>query len=157
MQIECGVPDFTSELGRFWLPYKQQAPAYLNGHRGYACLAVPRPEEETASARLHVAVCFADIEEMDDPRVVEHRQDFDRLMDIVQQVVGEMVEASLLFPGRHSIDIIAEPLTPGGALKPERIDWMSFAIGATWLAHQGKQVFKSFRRWDPETASWLSG
>jgi hypothetical protein len=154
MQIHSGRPEASLDLVRFWLPFREEGAAWLNWHPAYFKIAVPPPGQEKMNVQLHVAVPFVHLDDIDTDEGLVHRQDFDRLMDLVKQALGEMVRTGLLRPGKTAVDIIAEPLTPGGALKHELIAETGFVIGASWLDYDGRQIFRDYRCWNPEKGAW---
>ena len=155
VDIASPSPEFALELVRFFEPLRKQAPEYLKHHAGTFSIAVPQPGSGSVSARIHIIVPFIDDQDIDTVAGIDHREDFDRLMDLLQIAIGEMVENGLLRSGVHSVDIVAEPLAADGKLKQHKVDFLSFAIGATWLNHKGKEVFSDYRYWKSAKGRWV--
>ena len=154
LSLHSTDPRSTLDLLRFWSGYKSEGPTYLQGHSADLFLAVPHPHSDNANTRLHVAVRFVELDDLETDLGVEHRQDFDRVMDIAQNMVADLVEAGVLSGSTGTVDIVAEPLSPQGDLRPESIEQMGFCIGATWLQHAGRNVFKNYRVWNPASREW---
>jgi hypothetical protein len=168
-------------LAKDWYSYKPEGEIHMSGHFAYLAISVPHPENPVLPVRIHFAVPYIRIEELDplflldeavsagnfnkleeiiqsiDPQEQllrqRHHKDFDHLMELAQQLISDMVEACAFNTEERSVDIVAEPLT--GDAKP-RLDQIADAAGraATSFKYQEAGFFASYRVWLPESRCW---
>lgn len=153
LSLHSSEPGATRELLHLCLPYKNEGSRYLEGHAADLYLAVPYPGSKLP-CRLQVKVPFVTMEDLDTTIGARHRQDFDRVMDIAQRVISDAIEGGLVPVQAASVEIVAEALAPDGRPRPELVEEMGFCIGASWLTHEGRTVFTSYRLWDPNRREW---
>lgn len=144
----------TNVLAKLAYQVKQEGPVHLKGHWGYFSLTIPNFIRSADPVRLHIAVPYLEAKDLGSQAGVKHSQDFDRLLDIVQAVLQEMVEAAALAIGRQQVEIVAEPLSLKMKPKINSVDFVSFAIGATWLRYQERDIFNQYSFWDPRKGEW---
>ena len=156
LALKSGDPDLTAPLAKFYHPFRDAGLEYLGGRFGHLSISVPAVDEDPV--RIHIAVPWVTFEDLEAFRGVASRQDFDRLMDIGQTILREMVEARILEPRLAAAQILAEPIDPDGVLYAAEVQPMGEAVGISWLtSRQGGRehpIFRDFAVWDPERAEW---
>lgn len=160
LHVTGDTPDNTTTLLANFFQLRSNGAQFIErngGHGGYFAITAPYPDklaDREPHARLHIAVSYVTYKDLVRGRMAEYRRDADLLLDLVQKVLGEMVEAGALKPGIVPVEIITEPLTPKGRLRPQWIDRFSEDIGISWLTDGARKIFSSFRWWNSKKGGW---
>lgn len=116
---------------------------YLLQHDcGYVNAFLPEPESEILKPRIHLAL----------PLGLEGS--FDRIMDHFRLCM------LFLWDGAYTdntgpLEIMLEPFGEGGLINDKQVDFMTFAVGSTWLQHGEEKFFPDYLKWSSASASFI--